>query len=324
MKKTITFILALFVVGSMNSQTLKFHFTFDEKLTDESVNNYVLTPGATTVTNYTEGKYGNAILLNGVNEYFDLNATGVVNPATQSLTACAWVLNTQTPDQRQNPLSATGFDEEQILHIKGSRAILQHIVNNNESNIASWVSGGELKSTGTNCFTVNEWQHVAVVSDPVAKTHVFYVNGIQVGDPVTTTNTGWSTTTGGYRIGAHQLGDRSFWHGKIDEVCLFEGKLTVEQLNKVMNNNFIIDTSTSASYTQSVDIQLFPNPVKDRLTVTGSDSVRLLTLMSLQGRILENSSSHSIELSKIASGNYVLKIELFDGTSMFKKVVVNN
>lgn len=327
MKKISILFLMELVIGSGFSQTLKFRFTFDNTIAD-AVSAAELVPGvertiggvtypATTAV-YGEGKYGQAIVLSGTGDLFDFNSGALVNPQTESLTACAWVYNTV---QTLEPL-ATGYDEEQVIHINKQRVILQASLTETESNVGSWVGGAAAKSTVTTCFVRNEWQHIAVVTDPVAKTHTFFVNGVQMGDvvniPATQT---WSPGGTGYRIGAHQLGDRSFWHGKLDEVCLFQGALTAEQITKVMNNDYNV-SSVNPTFAND-QIRVYPNPAKDNINVEGIENVTAMTLITLDGRkVLSTGKTASIAIPGIASGNYLLKIELNDGSFGYKKVMV--
>ena len=244
-------------------------------------------------------------------------SAGLITPSTQPMTVCAWIYNTVETLE----ISASGFDEEQVIHVKGSRVLLHAIHNETESNIATWVTGESVKSTTANCIVRNAWQHIAITSDPVTKILTYFVNGVQVGEPVVGKATGWSAVGTGYRIGAHQIGDRSFFHGKLDEVCLFEGLLTAEQLTKVMNNDFVI--SSVRPVISDNELRVFPNPAKDILNLEGVANVKQLTLMTLDGRsILKSESTNSIDLSGIASGNYLLKVENTNGAQGYKKVIV--
>lgn len=324
MKKIFILLSLGLIINSVFSQTLKFRFTFDDKLTDQTANEYTLVPGAgngttigATTTVYDTGKYGKAIVLNGTNDYFDLNVAALVTPSSQPTTVCAWIYNTLSNLE----LSATGYDEEQVVHIKGQRVLLNAIFNDTESNIATWITGSSVRSTAASCIARNEWQHIAITSDPTTKTLTYFVNGVQVGDPVVVATPSWSPAGTGYRIGAHQLGDRSFFHGKLDEVCLFEGALTAAQLTSVMNNNY--DITTSSNVVPNEEIRVFPNPAKDVLNLEGVSNVKELVLLTLDGRIaLKSERANTLDLAGLTSGNYLLKVENVDGTQGFRKVIV--
>ncbi|MDY0104066.1 MAG: LamG-like jellyroll fold domain-containing protein [Lentimicrobium sp.] len=321
MKKTIIFLTISLIIGSTKAQTLKFRFTFDEKLTDETENAYTLTPGAATTVKYVDGKYGKAVELNGTSDYFDLLTGNIINPALTSYSACAWVYNTQP---QSDWVFSGGFDEEQIIHqLNGAsdtrgRIVLHHIINETNSTIQT-VIGNNSQRADENVFTVGQWQHVAVVSDPVTKNHKFYVNGVLVGDRTITQS--FENCTGGFRIGAHKLGDRSFWHGLIDDVCMFEGALTQSEIISVMNQSIFTSVVPVKS---EMKISVSPNPVNGIATITNIENVAEISVMSLDGRtVLVKHFSNTIDLSGLNSGHYLLKVVGENRIQTYCKVIVN-
>ena len=316
-----------------NELQLIFRFSFDDNLVDASPNAYELTPGNgngtsifPTVVKFDEGKFGNAILLDGQNDYYDLNAGDLLNPAESALTACAWVYNTQTPEQRS--FTETGIDEEQVLHqLNGTttgngRVVLQHIINDTESNIGSWLAGAQYRSPVGNCFSLNEWQHICVAANPGNKTKTFFLNGQQLGEPVNVT-TDFISINGGFRIGAHRSGIASFWHGKLDEVCLFKGILTPEQIVNVMNNNFDFLTSLPDIHTGS--LRIFPNPASADLYIEGVDNFKTAVLLNMGGKtVLTSNQAHITGLSGIPAGIYILKVESVNELPFYQKVTLKH
>jgi hypothetical protein len=308
-----------------------FRFSFDNNLLDASSNGYALTAGkgngtsvSSTVVKYDTGKFGNAILLDGQNDYYDLNVANTLNPAEEALTACAWVYNTQTAAQRDYTTTPVGFDEEQVIHLLGSngRAVLQHTINDTTSNIASKLCSSVYRSPAGNCFSLNQWQHIAVVSNPLNKTQTFFLNGEQLGEPVAIT-TEFISTNGGYRIGAHRTGTSSFWHGKLDEVCLFKGGLSPEQIKNVMNNNF--DLSSALSGVRHASLRVFPNPANTDLHLEGVDNLKTASLLNMDGKsVLTSNNVHISGLSKIPAGIYILKVETENKVPAYQKVILRH
>jgi len=329
MRKIFIFIMISMIVSNSFSQELLFRATFDEKLTDE-VGPYQITPKADLVPTYVDGKYGKAISLNGANiEYYDVNTTltAGIDPKTNAMTYAAWIYSTITDAQRDSAVAAgtSGLAEQQIIHFLGTgntRVVLHTVFNDVTSNIATWgATGASIQSTASNCIARNEWQHVAIVTDPTAKTVTFYVNGAQVGDVITVEEFKLVAPGNGiYRIGAHKLGDRSGFFGYLDEVCMFSGALSVEQIQKVMANNYDL---AAVRPVLSDDVRILSNPVKDVITLEGVDNVKQLTLLTLDGRnVLKSNRTNTLELPGVSSGNYLLKVELTDGTLGFRKVSV--
>ncbi|MDR1809519.1 MAG: sulfatase-like hydrolase/transferase [Prevotella sp.] len=298
---------------------LIFRYSFDDNLTDASPNSYTLSAGtgngstvSTTVVKYDEGKFGKAILLDGQNDYYDLNVSNTLNPAEEALTACAWVYNTQTAAQRDYTTTPIGIDEEQVIQFLGSsggRVILQHIINDTMSNIATKLPSVQYKSPEMNCFSLNQWQHIGVVSNPASKTMTFFLNGRQLGEPVAIT-TDYISASGGYRIGAHRTGVSSFWHGRLDEVCLFRGALTPEQIVSVMNNDF--DFPNALPNTRGALLRVFPNPARNVLSVSGTAAGQEIRITDINGRVQgvfpAEQATTCINISQWSNGTYFVGI----------------
>jgi hypothetical protein len=330
MRKFFIFIMMSMIVSNSFSQELLFRVTFDDKLTDE-VGPYEITPKAGLVPTYVDGKYGKAISLNGANnEYYDVTTTltSGIDPKTNAMTYAAWIYSTITDAQRDSAVAAgtSGLAEQQIIHFLGggnTRVVLHAVFNDVTANIATWgATGASMKSTVADCINRNEWQHLAIVTDPTALTVTFYVNGVQVGDVLTVEGAFNLVAPGNgiYRIGAHKLGDRSGFFGYLDEVCMFSGALSVDQIQQVMANNYNL---TAVRPVLSDEVRILTNPVKDIIILEGVENVKQLTLLTLDGRnVLKSNRTNTLELPGVASGNYLLKVELTDGTLGFRKVSV--
>jgi hypothetical protein len=74
-------------------------------------------------------------------------------------------------------------------------------------------------------------------------------------------------------------------------------------------------------------INWYPNPVHDQLTVTSTSTLKSLTLITLDGRILQNiagpTSNQSIDLSRYSFGIYFLIIRTTDGQTRTAKIEKN-
>jgi hypothetical protein len=89
---------------------LLFYFPFNGDLVDETTNKYTLE--APFGHNFSEGKFGQSILLNGTNQFLDLNVEGVFNPLGTPFTFCVWINNLSTT------VPASGVYNENILDQK--------------------------------------------------------------------------------------------------------------------------------------------------------------------------------------------------------------
>ena len=85
-------------------------------------------------------------------------------------------------------------------------------------------------------------------------------------------------------------------------------------------------SSLSTSNFKSTILSVYPNPVKEKLFISGLDGESTLQLISILGYkvidILFSSSQESIDVSSIAKGIYILKINSQD-TVYEKKIIIN-
>lgn len=81
---------------------------------------------------------------------------------------------------------------------------------------------------------------------------------------------------------------------------------------------------SSENFTKTTTINLSPNPVKDILTINTKDAeVVAVTVFSVTGKEILESTSKSIDFSSLQSGLYLVKIELSNSETITKKVIKN-
>ncbi|MCG8698022.1 MAG: T9SS type A sorting domain-containing protein [Bacteroidales bacterium] len=293
--------------------SLLFHYPFNGNLNDSSANNHVLS--SVTSHSFTTGKYGQALELNGIDQYLDLNTENLLDPSKSTFTICAWVNN----NSKEN-LEPTSKHEEVVLAQKdGSsdavgRIYLYYELNSNDGRFKSFVANGaNYSSVGS--FRTDEWIHVAAVYNPATKKISWYVNGTK--DSEVTTSKSFESTTGGFRIGAHKDGTKNFWDGKIDELYLYKGILSEEKINEIKNNT----SASSERFIQEEQITLYVN--SNELIVTGNQC-RRIHLFNVAGvRLKSIDNGNIMDISQVPSGCYILFIETSSGNSVTKKIIVN-
>jgi len=223
-------------------KALIFHYDCDNRLVDTSANHYELTPSARGFS-YGEGVYGQAVTLDGNAQYLDLNATGIVDTKTTQTTFCAWVYNeTATPPTASNAQQDGYYFRDQVILAQKDNAGTGRIYLYGRAETP--VNGGETRFFYNNFLGASQnhasygslvpgqWQHVAVVCNPVDLSVTYYINGMR---DCTVSAPSFETCTGGFRIGGHKTG-KDYFAGKLDELYFFKGILSADEIRQVMNN----------------------------------------------------------------------------------------
>ena len=229
---------------SDTEKQLVFYYPFDGDLQDKSAGNHPLTPSANG-HGFAEGQYGEALTLSGNAQYLDLNVNNLVNTQNTQYTICAWVYNEDTtlPTSGQSQ-DGYYFRDQVIIAQKDNagtgRITLYTRIENPQ--IAgeprfyydNFIGGNHNRSTD-GAFKRGQWQHVAVVCNPVDRNITFYVDGER---DCTIAASNFEACTGGFRIGGHKA-NKDYWHGKIDELYFFRGLLSAEEIRQIRDNKYL-------------------------------------------------------------------------------------
>lgn len=69
------------------------------------------------------------------------------------------------------------------------------------------------------------------------------------------------------------------------------------------------------------DFSVYPNPVKDLLTIKSNDSVKNVKIYSIDGKKVAEESSTSVDMSKYPKGIYMMTIQFVDGRLSTQKII---
>jgi len=176
-----------------------------------------------TLTNgptWTAGKYGNAVKLDGVNDYVNLS-----NPAalqfTGSMTVDAWINASSFPADDAAVVSKRGSDETgfqlDTTVDTGRRTIGFKLTNS---------SGGQMFRYGATTLQTNTWYYVTGVYDATAQTLDVYLNGqLDNGTLVGTVTASQQNSTSNVNVG-RRAGLTGFeFAGRIDNVRIADHAL---------------------------------------------------------------------------------------------------
>lgn len=81
--------------------------------------------------------------------------------------------------------------------------------------------------------------------------------------------------------------------------------------------NLAIDNATSAN------VKVYPNPTNAKVTVNAETAVKSIAVYNVNGqKVTYNENSNGIDLSVLNNGNYIVRIELVDGTVSTHAVIL--
>ncbi|MCF7805303.1 MAG: FG-GAP-like repeat-containing protein [Candidatus Marinimicrobia bacterium] len=191
----------------------------------------------------TTDRFGNndsAYWFDGNNDYIvTTDGNGILNEPLNKITVSAWI----HPESYNTGYIYRSTSQDGIFHL-----------NTRDTGLIECVfalSNGE-KSVSSN-FSLNKWYHVVGQWD--GNKLSLYVNG-EIVDSSTAIGA-LSTQSVGNSIGANSDGSLSF-HGKIDEVRLFDRVLTTNELNELYTPSTTIQISIDSMETRQGDTLSLP------------------------------------------------------------------
>jgi hypothetical protein len=172
--------------------------------------------GVMNSLNFSTGKIGTALKLNGINE--SMNAS---QDTSKTFTISAWI-------------KMNRVDVEQVLISNDSTGVGGYTIKINSSgkvtiDIRSGTSSTTTLSAGT-ALLVNQWYHIAILRD--AKTKSIYINGKAATSVIKVESLG---AGGRISIGRGKQTDR-FFAGTIDELRIFDQLKSLDWLKTEYNN----------------------------------------------------------------------------------------
>jgi glucose/arabinose dehydrogenase/PKD repeat protein len=177
----------------------------------------------------TAGKYGNALALDGVNDYVNLGNPTALR-LTGSMTVSAWIYSTGFPGDDAAIVSKrtgndVGFQLDTTVD-KGPRTIGFKLTNS---------SGGQMFRYGATTLQPNTWYYVTGVYNATAQTLDVYLNGqLDNGVLQGTVTSSQQNSTANVTIGRRAGVTGYEFIGRIDDVRIADHALTQDQIQTDM------------------------------------------------------------------------------------------
>jgi sugar lactone lactonase YvrE len=160
----------------------------------------------------------------------------------------------------------------------------------------------------------NTWYHFVYTYDGTNAR--IYKNGVLL----TTVAKAWNTLNSSniFKLGIG-VGNEFLFNGAIDDLKIYNYALGQADITSLYTNN----TLSSSDFTQNnLEVALYPNPVRDILNIEIENDIQLVEIYNLQGQKVLSSNQKQINVSDLAAGMYMVRIQDTDNNIATKKIVI--
>jgi hypothetical protein len=200
---------------------------------------------------YGAGQLGQALSLNGTNQYVNCGTLNLSTNGAGGITLCAWI---------NRP--AINGDRKIIGNRNGNSGFKMGVYNGGNSGntprleMEIWGAGGQTltrAANGTALTSTNTWYHVVCVFDDTTNEIREYVNGVL--DATTTGVTGsLVASTGTLRLCAEMPTANYYFSGLLDDVRIYNRVLSVGDIQTVMKGRDASSSSNPSPADRAVDV----------------------------------------------------------------------
>lgn len=154
----------------------------------------------------------------------------------------------------------------------------------------------------------NTWIHAILTYNGASAK--LYVNGILIGQSINFT---LNTQNTAFKIGGNGA------IVEFDDLKIFNYELTQAQVTSLFNNN----TLSSSDFNQdNLKVVLYPNPVRDILNIETELEIQSIEIYNIHGQKVLSSNQKQINVSDLAVGMYMVRIQDVANNIAIKKIVI--
>jgi len=177
---------------------------------------------------FTSGYNGNALTLNGTNQYLSLtDAQATSYPTGAQSWACFF-----KPDAVE--------DGALISKLVGGSYTFQLTTKpgNDVQILISGTGADTFTATATDSYSIGSWVHVAAVYTPSTSLKI-YIDGIEKDSNTTSIPSSLFDSTAEFQIGAREFnGSEIYFDGQIDDACVFNKALSADEVKWLVHNSY--------------------------------------------------------------------------------------
>ncbi|MQP23481.1 T9SS type A sorting domain-containing protein, partial [Flavobacterium sp. LMO8] len=111
----------------------------------------------------------------------------------------------------------------------------------------------------------------------------------------------------------------NYFNGAIDDLKIYNYALNATEISSLYTNNTL---STSDFSQNNLEVALYPNPVNDILNIETALELQSVEIYNIQGQKVLSSNQKQINVSDLAAGMYMVRIQDIDNNIATKKIVI--
>ena len=156
-------------------------------------------------------------------------------------------------------------------------------------------------------YNANTWQHLVVSYNGTAVK--MYMNGALLGTRNYSLNTG---------VSDFKLGNNTTTIA-FDDLKIYNYVLSDAEITNLYTNNTL---STSDFNQNKSEVKFYPNPAHDVLTIETALEIQSIEIFTVQGQKVLSTNQKQINVSDLAAGMYMVKIQDAENNSISKKIII--
>ena len=251
-------------------------------------------------TSFTTDRYGNS------NGAININGSGT----TATITGLPYGSNSRTISVwvKSNVLNA---NFNYVFHYGNSANGNGFLFKPTQSVFFAGSGGNNVVTTSYSNAT---WCHYVCTYDGAISK--IYKDGVLISTAAGT----WNTTNNSniFKLGLTEDGSVGYFNGAIDDLKIYNYTLSQAEVTSLYNNNAL---SVSDFSQNNLQVVLYPNPVKDVLNIESETELKSVEIYNIQGQKVKNSNQKQTNVSDLASGIYMVRIQDVNNGNVTQKIV---
>ena len=115
--------------------------------------------------------------------------------------------------------------------------------------------------------------------------------------------------------------------GKIslDKFFIYSKALTKKEINVIKDQHervFTLPLAVADFNQSNLEVSLYPNPVRDILNIEIENDIQSIEIYNIQGQKVISSNQKQINVSDLAAGMYMVRIQDVDNNIATEKIVI--